>query len=82
MCLKGMVILMLLLGGNIIRMNEILKREVPADWGWVCLQCRHGNPDTVLRCEYCGKKYMESLNRGELPKGGCEKKLFQRAAFP
>ena len=23
--------------------------------GWICSQCRHGNPENATRCEYCGK---------------------------
>lgn len=23
--------------------------------GWICSQCRHGNPENAIRCEYCGK---------------------------
>lgn len=23
---------------------------------WTCQQCRHGNPDNIKRCEYCGYK--------------------------
>lgn len=54
MYFRGVVLFMLLLGSTTM-IDGGQKREVPVDWGWVCSQCRHGNPDTTSRCEYCGK---------------------------
>ncbi|WP_316355681.1 zinc-ribbon domain-containing protein [Candidatus Neptunichlamydia sp. REUL1] len=54
MYLRGIVLFMLLLGSTTM-IDGGQKKEVPIDWGWICPQCRHGNPDDAKRCEYCGK---------------------------